>query len=405
MFFALVLLLVALTVVLVKYHRFWFGADQVPTADETSVESTPNSVTQSPSASATRTKKHVAPKRSTEPAAAVAGPTVVATGRTALPPLDAEVVTGDKHHIVHPGSNSVTIGMLPNLGSGVAGSTAMKSATESALATDAAERVRMDPGKAQSSPRTVGTSYLPPCPETQGSVVLQARIGTDGIVQDMRVLSGPAMLVSAAQEAVRQWQFKPYLQSGQPVETQAKIIVNFTIKVLQKKRTDDEVRIVRPEIVADANSVSVLGEPAEDAITQTEQFESALERPLRDFIARNIATLPIANKRLKLFVDQSDRNGVRYPTDVGPIDILAEDETGNFVVFELKLSRGADKAMGQLLRYMGWVKKTLAGPHEVYGVIVAKDIDQKLRFAALPVPHVSLLEYEIDFRLRAAKLE
>jgi hypothetical protein len=61
--------------------------------------------------------------------------------------------------------------------------------------------------------------------------------------------------------------------------------------------------------------------------------------------------------------------------------------------------------MGQLLRYMGWVKKTLAGPHEVHGVIVAKDMDQKLQFAALPVPNVSLLEYEIDFRLRATKLE
>jgi outer membrane biosynthesis protein TonB len=33
-------------------------------------------------------------------------------------------------------------------------------------------------------------------------------------------------------EAVRQWRFKPYLQNGQPVETQAKISVNFTIKVL-----------------------------------------------------------------------------------------------------------------------------------------------------------------------------
>jgi hypothetical protein len=169
--------------------------------------------------------------------------------------------------------------------------------------------------------------------------------------------------------------------------------------------TDDEVRIVRPEIAADANAVSVLGEPTEDAVSEEEQFEFALESHLRDFIVRNLSTLPIANKRLKLFLDQSNRNGVEYPTDVGPIDILAEDESGNFIVVELKLSRGPDKAMGQLLRYMGWVKKTLAGQHEVYGVIVAKDMDQKLRFAALLVPNVSLLEYEVDFRLRVSKLE
>jgi protein TonB len=65
----------------------------------------------------------------------------------------------------------------------------------------------------------------------EGSVVLQALIGADGLIQDVRVVSGPAILSSAAREAVRQWRFKPYLQNGQPVETKAKITVNFTIKV------------------------------------------------------------------------------------------------------------------------------------------------------------------------------
>jgi periplasmic protein TonB len=62
-------------------------------------------------------------------------------------------------------------------------------------------------------------------------VVLQALIGADGVIEDLRVMSGPAILVSAAQQAVREWRFKPYLQNGQPVETKAKITVNFTIKV------------------------------------------------------------------------------------------------------------------------------------------------------------------------------
>jgi RecB family endonuclease NucS len=129
-----------------------------------------------------------------------------------------------------------------------------------------------------------------------------------------------------------------------------------------------------------------------------------LESHLRDFIVRNLGTIPIAKTKLSLFLDQSKRNGVEYPTDVGFIDILALDENGNFVVFELKLSRGPDKAMGQLLRYMGWVKRMLADQREVHGVIVAKDIDEKLRYACLLVPNVSLLEYEVDFRLRPADL-
>jgi TonB family protein len=65
----------------------------------------------------------------------------------------------------------------------------------------------------------------------QGSVLLETLIGTDGVVEEMRVLSGPTILVSAAREAVRQWRFKPYLVNGQPVETQARVTVNFKIKV------------------------------------------------------------------------------------------------------------------------------------------------------------------------------
>jgi outer membrane biosynthesis protein TonB len=43
------------------------------------------------------------------------------------------------------------------------------------------------------------------------------------------VVSGPTMLAPAAREVLRQWKFKPYLQNGQPVETQAKITINFVI--------------------------------------------------------------------------------------------------------------------------------------------------------------------------------
>ena len=63
----------------------------------------------------------------------------------------------------------------------------------------------------------------------QGSVILQALIGRDGLIQDLRVLSGPPILANAAEEAVRQWHFKPHYVGAQPVETRASITVNFTI--------------------------------------------------------------------------------------------------------------------------------------------------------------------------------
>jgi protein TonB len=65
--------------------------------------------------------------------------------------------------------------------------------------------------------------------KVQGSVILQALIGRDGLIQDLQVVSGPPILATAAQEAVKQWHFKPHYQGAAPVETQAKITVNFTI--------------------------------------------------------------------------------------------------------------------------------------------------------------------------------
>ncbi|MFY9910969.1 MAG: energy transducer TonB, partial [Candidatus Sulfotelmatobacter sp.] len=65
----------------------------------------------------------------------------------------------------------------------------------------------------------------------QGSVVLEAVIGSDGVVEGLRVISGPSILTSAAQQAVRQWRFKPYLQNGRPVETKCTVTVNFSIRV------------------------------------------------------------------------------------------------------------------------------------------------------------------------------
>jgi protein TonB len=65
--------------------------------------------------------------------------------------------------------------------------------------------------------------------KVQGSVVLQALIGKDGNIQELRVVSGPTILSAAAREAVKQWRFKPYFQSGQAVDTEARITVNFTI--------------------------------------------------------------------------------------------------------------------------------------------------------------------------------
>ena len=92
-------------------------------------------------------------------------------------------------------------------------------------------RVHLSPGLHRFISRPVEPNYplLAKQMKVQGAVVLEALIGRDGNIQDLHILSGPPILSAAAREAVKQWRFKPYFESGQAVETEARITVNFTI--------------------------------------------------------------------------------------------------------------------------------------------------------------------------------
>jgi RecB family endonuclease NucS len=140
----------------------------------------------------------------------------------------------------------------------------------------------------------------------------------------------------------------------------------------------------------------VIDNKSEDS-EEPNSFLFPIEANLRDFLIQNLQT--VKEYKLKLFVDGTDRDGKEYPTGVGPIDILTTDENGNFVIFELKLSRGPDKALGQLLRYMGWVKRNLAKEKQVKGIIVANSMDEKIKYAVTMTPDVTLYEYEMKFEL------
>jgi len=216
---ALVLLLVALAAVLIKDRDFWFGASSStiePYEPETSAPSqTPvNSATQSakPIQEHTTKKQTSSAKPVTESKPEEAS--AVTAKRTVLPPLDVEVVAGSRHSNVHPGSNTTNLQIA---------TPETKSAPQIQAATNAAQR----------EPIASQPAYPPLAQHmnVRGSVVLEALIGTDGIIQNLRVTSGPAILASAAQQAIREWRFKPIVQNGQAVESKATITVNFTIKV------------------------------------------------------------------------------------------------------------------------------------------------------------------------------
>ena len=64
---------------------------------------------------------------------------------------------------------------------------------------------------------------------TQGTVVVAALISTDGHIADVRVLSGPPMLVPAAVDAIRQARYRPWTLNGQPVEVETTINIVFSL--------------------------------------------------------------------------------------------------------------------------------------------------------------------------------
>lgn len=64
----------------------------------------------------------------------------------------------------------------------------------------------------------------------QGTVILEAVIGKDGVIRHLRVLQGHPLLADAALDAVKQWKYKPYLEQGKPVEVKTTVKVNFTLQ-------------------------------------------------------------------------------------------------------------------------------------------------------------------------------
>lgn len=63
----------------------------------------------------------------------------------------------------------------------------------------------------------------------QGTVVLYVRLSTEGKVEFIKVISGHPMLVQAAMDAVKQWEYRPTLLNGQPAKVETTVAVPFSL--------------------------------------------------------------------------------------------------------------------------------------------------------------------------------
>ncbi len=229
MLMALGILLLALLLLFLKDWHSWFPKAE-PTAATEQLERSITPVTPPVSAQASAKVSTPLVVKTKVPAATQSAPAIVATDRAVLPPLEVQVVAGSRRHSVSPTSNSVRIDMQSETAEPQP-VTSEPSAPTAPPVVKASETMHLSANAAQVVSRSVDPDYpmLAKQMKVQGSVILQALIGRDGNIEDLHVLSGPAILSSAAMQAVRQWRFRPYYLSGEPVETQARITVNFTI--------------------------------------------------------------------------------------------------------------------------------------------------------------------------------
>lgn len=128
-------------------------------------------------------------------------------------------------------------------------------------------------------------------------------------------------------------------------------------------------------------------------------LEFVLEQHLEDFLVKNWANTELGGK-YDIYAEDGQR-GQQYPTDTGPIDILAvSKDKKSLLVVELKKGRASDVVVGQILRYMSYVQEVLAEKDQtVHGIIIALDDDQRIRRALTMVPNIQFYRYRIGFKL------
>lgn len=144
----------------------------------------------------------------------------------------------------------------------------------------------------------------------------------------------------------------------------------------------------------------------EERIFETDSLtlEFAQENLLQEFlIARWDDIREFRERDLQIY--GGSEIGVEYNTQaVGRIDILAEDNKNkNLTVIELKRGLGGEQHLGQLLRYMGWVRTKLSEGKDVFGLLIASKFKESMRYVIQELQTVSLMEYELHFRLNPVK--
>lgn len=133
--------------------------------------------------------------------------------------------------------------------------------------------------------------------------------------------------------------------------------------------------------------------------TIEEPSEFALEKHLEEFLIKNWKKTDLG-KEYDIYEEDGILIGQQYQSDTGPIDILAiSKDKKTLLVVELKKGRVSDNVVGQIQRYMGFVKEDLAENQNVKGVIIGHDDDVKIQRALSVTSNIEFYKYKVNFKL------
>ncbi len=146
------------------------------------------------------------------------------------------------------------------------------------------------------------------------------------------------------------------------------------------------------------------GQAPPDLIATDENVEDpavfALEKHLEEFLVANWQSTALG-RNYDIYEEDGELVGQQYPSDTGPIDILAiSKDKKELLIVELKKGRASDVVLGQIQRYMGYVLDELAEPNQtVKGVIIALENDLRIRRALKVAQGIEFYRYEVSFTL------
>ena len=192
-----------------------------------------------------------------------------------------------------------------------------------------------------------------------------------------------------------------YLGTGSIVNFQDGVQTRQSSAIKSIVSCDDAKEILSyaiPEIENQSESINheqIIDTPFSNQITQKVPSLFLLEKHLGSYIEKFWKNTVFGND-YEIYV-----NGRQYSTETGPLDLLAQrKDKKEFLILELKRDKTSDVAVAQTLRYMGYIKKTLAANNEtVKGCIIGTKEDKNLVNAISMVTDIDFYRYNLSFSL------